>query len=232
MLFLAIPDVPAQIIDIHPSYVAATTTNDRAVNQGNFGYCMIADMDGSLTGGIDITQPFYNLIPKHIQKALDDSAQLGVSVLDPSDEAWLAKWQDSFEVVVLRQPEHAELRRHDNSQFVGITPKEGYLGKDRMDILIKGRAPDGHSVSARVNIFIRVDTKGNLRDLLDNYSKMTTYLKQNCPEPKEFWKIDHKTQTTGSSAKITVDYSVTSYGVYIDDTAYLNDEYLPISSVI
>ncbi len=259
MLFLGLPDVPVQMMDTHPTYVAAITTNDHTTNQENFGYCMIAD--DSMGGVVDITWPFYDLIPKRIQKALDDSGQLGTSVLEPNDADWLAEWQKSFTIKILRQPAHGDIRSGEGS--LGYMPKEGYLGKDRVDVQIEGKAPDGRLVSARANVFIRAVSNDKRSDLLGSSNKMSEYIKQNCPAPTEFWKIDNKpvsgalegekatdklsispslanqvvsgfvnldgaslaqTAGTGSSAHTA--------GWHIDYTPYLNNKYLPVSSVI
>ena len=128
MLTFDTPNVPPIMTEAQSAYVMVDASR-RSDSVGEFGYCMIADDLGG--GSVSVVKPFEKMIPPRVAKALRASARLGVSVLEPGDEEWLAKWQESFSVKVLHQPEYGEIRLTGDS--MGYLPKNGYLGNDRVD---------------------------------------------------------------------------------------------------
>lgn len=186
MLTLDAPSVPPTMTETQIVYVVADAS-PRGGSVGEFGYCMIADDSGG--GGMSVVKPFEKMIPSRIVKALHDSARLGVSVLDPGDEEWLANWQKSFSVKVLRQPEHGEVRAIDES--LGYFPEKGYLGSDRVDVLVEGKTPDKQPISALEHVFVRVVSSETQMRLLRDGAKWKAYIKRNCPASSEFWRIGH-----------------------------------------
>ncbi len=80
----------------------------------------------------------------------------GVDRGQAKDFEWLAKWEKSLKVSVLRAPAHGKLVQVDRDAPMLFTPDVDYLGTDRVDLLVTGNDDLGHPFALTLRYHINV----------------------------------------------------------------------------
>ena len=263
MFFFELPDaVPQEIYQSHMVVAAnASTSSSKAtVRKMTYGVCeLFYPYDGDLSENSYIRAlgpngyMTYFLSPK-IQRILDTPGAGAGGI----DWDWYDRWEDSFSITVLRQPQHGKVVV-DNK---GYLPDKGYFGKDRIDLLVEGKDDLGRSIAMTLRYYINVLPREELHKIANSkIDVFNRYVKKYCGTTKREWRISEnqtgdssflaslfgaqsvfngfadlpggavaQTTGTGANSQITLNTNATGYGWFIDYTPYLNEKYLPASN--
>jgi hypothetical protein len=256
MLFLAMPDaMPVPVVETMLIAKAPTATaSSPSVRKMTYGVCKLfyayndAFPEKSSVSALNVDSFMINSLSPELQKKMSQrmSPEMG------SD--WVLEWLNSFKITVLRTPQHGKMVGKENNQYL---PDKGYLGKDRIDLLVEAMDDLGRPTAVTFRFYINVLSEKERYKIADSKgAAFNRYIKKYCGTTRVIWRIsesdtseplyalltDAKDALTGfedlpgaslaqtTSDKITLDTDAAGYGWFIDYTPYLNEEWLPTSN--
>ena len=140
----------------------------------------------------------------HMQEFLPkDWVRLNVGKGSYSSEAHqkYSDWSESLKVTVTRAPQHGEMVLDStvDNIYPSYLPQVGYLGKDRVEVEIKGVDFEGKPIAKKVIFFIQVVPSERIRGIIDNYK---VSLQKYCGTSQPTWKISQSGQSNTSSSDL------------------------------
>ena len=166
MIFLALPDATPQAVYQAPVAVAVTAparSSGTSVRKLEYGVCNItyANLSDSSQAERDALAASPNgMGPKGEAFAVWSRKRyqefFGIDRGQAKDFDWLAKWEKSLKVSVLRAPAHGKLTQVDQDSEMLITPDVDYIGKDRVDLLVTGKDDLGRPFALTLRYYINV----------------------------------------------------------------------------
>ena len=182
MLILDMPEA-APVPVYETIQVAAATPS--AVRKMTYGTCVLtffADREGG--GGAIISPEFY--MEDFLPKDLKDTLRLpGGGGGNQELWDWHADWQNHLTVKVLQKPQHGKLNI-DNGEYY---PEIGYLGKDRIDLLVEGKDDKGRPIAMKQIYYINVILHSEMKKAIVSDKTFDQAIKKYCGTSTHHWRI-------------------------------------------
>jgi hypothetical protein len=180
MLFLAMTDVPT--IPVSETTLVAVGPTD-SVKTLNYGVCSLAveNTHGHAEFDLNIDGFLVDFLPKELQRSFEDSS------LNPDQSNVVFDWMDSITIKRLQEPEHGIMS--NKTQYL---PNEGYIGKDRVVLLLEGKDLDGHPFSIKLNYYINVIPNAEWHHAMENRKDYLQALKKYCGTTRGNWQISDR----------------------------------------
>jgi len=168
MLLLAMADVPPIPVS-EIALVAVAPTN--SVKTLNYGVCSLAEENtkGHAEFDLNIYGFLVDFLPKELKQGFGDNS------LNPDQSNVVFDWMDSITIKRLQEPEHGVMS--NKAQYL---PNEGYIGKDRVVLLLEGNDLDGHPFSIKLNYYINVMPESEWHHAMLNRKDYQQALKKYC----------------------------------------------------
>ena len=196
MIFLALPDATPQAVYQAPVAVAvssAASPSGTSVRKLEYGICNLtyANLSDSSQAERDDRAASRNRMSPigyayEVWSKKRYQEFFGIDRGLAKDFDWLAKWEKSLKVSVLRAPAHGKLTQVDQDYGMLITPDVDYIGKDRVDLLVEGKddlgRPFALTLRYQINVVGRESGPG-LNAIKHPDSK------ELCGTVKYFWRI-------------------------------------------
>lgn len=154
-----------------------------------YGVCKLfaaneAEPDEAQDWSVNTLHPITYLM-KMLSKEMQEMLSLPSGAHVPQKAVdWLEK-TDSFKKTALLLPRHGNFVNMKNNPYDEYLPQRGYVGNDRIDLLIEGEDDLGHPISMTIRYSINVLAKQEFADaIVDNqtYAKAT---KKYCGKTEE-----------------------------------------------
>jgi hypothetical protein len=195
MVFFVMPDAaPVQVVETVLAAKAPTTTASSKVRKMTYGICnLFYANEGNLPpyNPVGIVPFMIDFLSPEIQKALDTRFPGGGPGVDWD---WYAEWENSLKVTILRAPKHGKVNHIDGTGYPSYTylPDEGYLGKDRLDLLVEGKDDLGRPIAMTFRYYINVLSEKEKRTMVDTGTYYQVAQKY-CGTTKKSWRISQPT---------------------------------------
>ena len=193
MMFFAMQDMPpAPMVETMQVAKAPSVTASSSVRKMTYGTCKFVyaynvDRPEVLSvRALDLVGPMTYFLSPKIQKTL------GTRMAAPGgdiDWDWFNNWRDSFTITVLRKPQHGKMVDSKVVETILYLPNKGYLGKDRIDLLVEAKDDRGRPVAMTLRHYINVLSKEKLESISDIHQAF----QKACGTRKSFWRISQPT---------------------------------------
>lgn len=102
--------------------------------------------------------------------------------------AWFENWQKSIRVTVVSAPRHGRMIVDDkiDRRQPSYFPNKGFVGKDRVDVLVSAKDGKGRLVTRKLVYFINVLPGETFEKLADNHRPM---VKRHCGKDAPVWPV-------------------------------------------
>lgn len=187
MVFFVVPDAAPE-----PVYQAAVVADassasvkSSTVRKMTYGVCdlSVTNEDNTLR-----TVPYMErFLSKDMQLTLSlpSGAHLRQEAVD-----WLEQ-ADSFAKTVLLAPKHGKLVNFENDPYIQYLPEKGYIGKDRIDLLVEGEDELGRPIAMTIRYYINVLPRKEIDKVIVNEQTYAKAIKKYCGTSKEAWRISY-----------------------------------------
>lgn len=197
MVFFVAPDAAPQ--PVYQAEVVADASSASvpaaAVRKMTYGVCdlSVADEDKTLR-----TVPYMkHFLSKDMQLTLSlpSGAHLRQEAVD-----WLEQ-ADSFAKTVLLAPKHGKLVNFENDPYIQYLPEKGYIGKDRIDLLVEGKDDLGRPIAMTIRFYINVLPRQEIDKAIVNGQTYAKAIKKYCGTSKEAWRISYGDPATDAAIR-------------------------------
>ena len=105
---------------------------------------------------------------------------------------WLREWDNSLVIKVTVPPKHGDMLIDDrmDEAHPSYSPHKGYVGKDRVEVLVSGKDLEGRSISKKLVYFINVLPEKEMDAVVKKYSAA---VKKYCGTADPVWRISSGT---------------------------------------
>ena len=195
MVFFAVPDAAPQPVYQTDSVVAVapSSSTPAAVKKMTYGVCKLfyaydedrqgpPDMSVNTLSAADFMTDF---LSKDLQKVLRAAPAAGGPEWD-----WYDQWLPTLTTTLLRAPQHGKFVNVQNDPNNEYLADRGYIGKDRIDMLVEGKDDLGRPISLTVRYYINVLSDKEKAKLRDEKTADKTYRKY-CGTSKIYWRISN-----------------------------------------
>ena len=210
MLFLVLPDATPLPLYETPSVLVAAAQNQTQVSQAlakstvrsmTYGVCELVpqnnwdfydDMEYDqlvfLGAGQYLMQSVY-MVDFLSAPLRDKLRQKHGSSIFQSEWDWFSDWVDSFKVTELHAPNHGMFINNGSSST--YLPNKGYVGKDRLDILVEAKDDLGRPIAMTIKYYINVLKRKDFAKAIDgdDDKEYTKALRKYCGANKGYWRI-------------------------------------------
>jgi hypothetical protein len=102
--------------------------------------------------------------------------------------AWFENWANTIRVVVIRTPQHGRMVLDDRmyQTLPSYVPDNGFVGKDRVDVLVSAKDASDHLITRKLVYFINVLPAKKMEEFVDHYQPM---VKRYCGRGAPVWPI-------------------------------------------
>jgi hypothetical protein len=200
MVFFVAPDAAPQpvyqaevVADASSASVPAT-----AVRKMTYGVC---DLSVANRGSTLRTVPnMMDFLSKDMQLmlSLPSGAHLSQEAVD-----WLEQ-ADSFAKTVLLAPKHGELVNLENDPYIQYLPEKGYIGKDRIDLLVEGEDDLGRPIAMTIRYYINVLPRKEIDRVIVDEQTYSKAIKKYCGTSKQAWRISYSVPSSDVAEKSVV----------------------------
>lgn len=187
------------------------------------GICTIADMNAK-----GISSPMAELMGYDfymrdmLSKAFVEQYTRGVS----SDALRkYMEWSHSLDIEILRLPKHGNMVIQDDLDiYPSYLPTEGYIGKDRVDVLVKAKDLEGRPIAKKLVFFINVLSEKESKDIQHTKAQFQKY----CGVQRH-WRITKNTQIPdGFNGQASNLWAKSSYSITFNANAVPDGNILTI----
>lgn len=102
--------------------------------------------------------------------------------------AWFDNWARAVKVVVVRAPIHGSMIQDEamDPDHPSYRPNKGFVGKDRVDVLVSAKGAKGRLVTRKLVYFINVVPEVQFGKIADNHQLM---IRRHCGQAEPVWSI-------------------------------------------
>jgi hypothetical protein len=113
------------------------------------------------------------------------------SVMSDAEWEWSQKWSDGFTTQVLKQPTHGKLVIDNKGMVSGYLPDVGYVGKDRIELLVRGVDDLQRPIAMKLISYVNVVSETALDKAIASKQSYVRTLQKYCgiSNPNGFWRI-------------------------------------------
>lgn len=190
MVYFTPPEAPpALIYEVIASAEQVSLRSDQ-VRRLEYGVCSTLRATET-NGALDTRRPEVNsLLPTmYAIDLLSVSKRRELNAVGGSanvDWDWYNKWQKSLKVSVLRAPAFGSLEDAKQNINLLVTPNTGYLGKDRVDVLVEGEDDLGRPLALTLRYYLTVLNKTEEQRI---YNSKDLPFKELCGKSHNRWRI-------------------------------------------
>jgi hypothetical protein len=116
---------------------------------------------------------------------------------------WLEQ-ADSFAKTVLLAPKHGKLVNFENDPYIQYLPEKGYIGKDRIDLLVEGKDDLGRPIAMTVRYYINVLPSKEIDKVIVDERTYSKAIKKYCGTSKQAWRISYSVPSSDAAEKSVV----------------------------
>jgi hypothetical protein len=194
MVFIATPDVIPQAVHQESIVLAAVSDSASSIRSMTYGVCElfyateddISEANDSSVNSLHPTTYMNDFLPAEMKNLLESRGSGGI------DWEWYGEWLESFKVTIFKQPAHGKfvnLRNDPRLHDLQYLPGRGYLGKDRVDVLVEGKDDRGRSIALTLKYYINVLPEQKLSQIVEEGKSAKTQEKL-CGKSESYWH-DH-----------------------------------------
>jgi hypothetical protein len=229
MVFFALPDAaPQPVYQSASVVVVAPATVPDELRKRTYGVCklIVANERPSEHLQDSSVNSVYPSLSAIMQEFLPKDVQLQLSLpagahIDQDVDDWYLDWQESLKTSIVRAPQHGEYVVIDDRYHEHYLPEKGYVGKDRIDMLIEGKDDRGRPISATIRFYLNVVPEKELNKAIANSRTYSHAIKQYCGTNKDTWRISDSGPASvpafGQAGDLTGLYSQAAYGLQFTD---------------
>lgn len=198
MVFVAIPDAVPQVVYQASQIIAVndvSSSAQAAVKQMTYGVCQLAypterEVDATRDNSVNTFNYTSQLMVTFLSKRIKDAFQDVDGGFVPQDISdWVANWESSFKYTVLHQPEHGKFVNMKNDPYGEYLPDLGYLGKDRIDLLVEAKDDLGRPIALTIIYYVNVILADEINAGVESEQTYEKILNKYCGTNTDRWRI-------------------------------------------
>ena len=185
MLYVNMPDSAPVQIPISSAIVASVAV---ARPMRTDGVCNIVPAnspeypDENAASGMGYSDYMQDFLPKNWVQD-----HVGKGAYSSADLKQYTDWSDSLEITVTQPPRHGKMLVVPTvDSKPSYVPNKNYIGKDRVEVEIRGKDFDGRAITKKVIYFINVVPSEKMNGIIAKY---TSALQKYCGTDKPEWRI-------------------------------------------
>jgi hypothetical protein len=172
-----------------PRATYATTALGSAVDP-TYGVCEFASTHAYGGNEFNPSGIFLELLPKDFRDRVRKNS------LSQKDWDTFSDWEKHVSLQVLTPPRHGKV---SPPGLLSYFANDGYIGKDRIEVIVSGQDLNGHEISMKLIYFINVVRKEDFHSIADNYDQS---LAKFCHVRREFWRISRTRGANGARGNL------------------------------
>ena len=195
MLFMTLPDIePVAFPGIIPVVVQKSGTSHLQTH----GICKFqwanTETENHISMVMGYEEYMLDLLPQDFVEN-----KIRTKGISSANLKWLNEWSNSLVIKVTVPPMHGEMVIDDRitRMHPSYSPHKGYVGKDRLEVLVTGKDLEGRAISKKLVYFINVLPQKEMDVVVKKYSAS---VKKYCGTTKPVWRI-----SLDNTAPVTAD---------------------------
>ncbi|MCL2020838.1 MAG: hypothetical protein FWG81_01725 [Betaproteobacteria bacterium] len=188
-------ETPSVQVATVPQAQTSKSTSASAIRRMNYGVCQLTfDYDYARSQGEGIALGLLSYMTDFLSASMQEKLSAeGGGAYYQSEWEWFWEWEESLKITVLRAPSNGTIIVMEDRGDATYLPNKGYIGKDRVDLLVEGKDDSGRPIALTLRYYINVLNNKDYAKIFnldgENEGAYAKALQKYCGVSKKYWRI-------------------------------------------